>query len=69
MPCKRWRRQKAGGLRWGGAISAACYAPLRHIIETFNLPVVSSLMGLGAFPATHRQSLECWECMALMKPI
>ncbi|ETC75534.1 acetolactate synthase [Salmonella enterica subsp. enterica serovar Cerro str. 5569] len=41
----------------GGAISAACYAPLRHIIETFNLPVVSSLMGLGAFPATHRQSL------------
>ncbi len=46
--------------RWstlGRAISAACYAPLRHIIETFNLPVVSSLMGLGAFPATHRQSL------------
>lgn len=41
----------------GGAISAACYVPLRHIIETFNLPVVSSLMGLGAFPATHRQSL------------
>ncbi|KYE79961.1 hypothetical protein AF384_24375, partial [Salmonella enterica subsp. enterica serovar Typhimurium] len=34
-----------------------CYAPLRHIIEIFNLPAVSSLIGLGAFPATHRQSL------------
>ncbi len=57
MPCKRWRRQKSRWSTLGRAISAACYVPLRHIIETFNLPVVSSLMGLGAFPATHRQSL------------
>lgn len=50
MPCKRWRRQKKPVVYvGGGAISAACYAPLRHIIETFNLPVVSSLMGLGVF--------------------
>lgn len=41
----------------GGAINAACEALLRELIEKLNLPVASSLMGLGAFPATHRQAL------------
>ena len=41
----------------GGAINAACEAQLRELIEKLNLPVASSLMGLGAFPATHRQAL------------
>ena len=41
----------------GGAINAACDKQLRELAEKLNLPVVSSLMGLGAFPATHRQAL------------
>ncbi|MCT6999936.1 acetolactate synthase 3 large subunit, partial [Salmonella enterica subsp. enterica serovar Abaetetuba] len=41
----------------GGAVNAACHAQLGQIAEALNLPVVSSLMGLGAFPATHRQAL------------
>ena len=41
----------------GGAVNAACHEQLAQIAEALNLPVVSSLMGLGAFPATHRQAL------------
>ncbi|MDF3007631.1 MAG: acetolactate synthase, large subunit, biosynthetic type, partial [Enterobacter kobei] len=41
----------------GGAVNAACETQLRTLIEKLNLPVASSLMGLGAFPATHRQAL------------
>ncbi len=41
----------------GGAVNAACHEQLGQIAEALNLPVVSSLMGLGAFPATHRQAL------------
>ncbi|UTJ49545.1 acetolactate synthase 3 large subunit [Atlantibacter subterranea] len=41
----------------GGAINSACDAPLRRLVEKLNLPVTSSLMGLGAFPGSHRQSL------------
>ncbi|SQA97468.1 Acetolactate synthase isozyme 3 large subunit [Cedecea neteri] len=41
----------------GGAINSACEAELFTLAEKVNIPVVSSLMGLGAFPATHRQSL------------
>ncbi len=41
----------------GGAINAACEAELRELVEKLNLPVATSLMGLGAFPATHRQAL------------
>ncbi|MCK6826334.1 acetolactate synthase 3 large subunit [Enterobacter cloacae] len=41
----------------GGAVNSACEAQLRELIEKLNLPVASSLMGLGAFPATHRQAL------------
>ena len=41
----------------GGAINSACDAPLSRLVEKLNLPVTSSLMGLGAFPGSHRQSL------------
>ncbi|CCJ78649.1 Acetolactate synthase large subunit [Cronobacter muytjensii 530] len=41
----------------GGAITAACENELRAVAEKLNVPVVSSLMGLGAFPGTHRQAL------------
>ncbi|WP_413735263.1 acetolactate synthase 3 large subunit [Sodalis sp. RH21] len=41
----------------GGAITAGCHRELRQLAEKLNLPVVSSLMGLGSFPGSHRQSL------------
>ncbi|MDT0204434.1 acetolactate synthase 3 large subunit [Serratia marcescens] len=41
----------------GGAINAGCEAELLTLAEQLNLPVTSSLMGLGAFPGTHRQSV------------
>lgn len=39
----------------GGVVNAECHGELRQIAETLNLPVACSLMGLGAFPGTHRQ--------------
>lgn len=41
----------------GGVINAACHEELRQLAEQLNLPVTCSLMGLGAFPGTHRQSV------------
>ncbi|UVK78674.1 MAG: acetolactate synthase/acetohydroxybutanoate synthase, catalytic subunit [Sodalis sp. Ffu] len=41
----------------GGSITAVCHEALRQLAEQLNLPVVSSLMGLGSFPGSHRQSL------------
>ncbi|HAS62764.1 MAG TPA: acetolactate synthase 3 large subunit [Vibrio sp.] len=41
----------------GGAVIAEADAPLFKLAETLNLPVVSTLMGLGAFPGTHKNSL------------
>ncbi|WP_428945179.1 acetolactate synthase 3 large subunit [Pantoea sp. FN060301] len=41
----------------GGVVNADCSGELRQLAETLNLPVAASLMGLGAFPGTHRQSL------------
>ncbi|CNH56983.1 acetolactate synthase 3 catalytic subunit [Yersinia frederiksenii] len=41
----------------GGAINSACHEELLILAEKLNLPVTSSLMGLGAFPGTHRQSV------------
>lgn len=41
----------------GGAITAGCHQELRQLAEKLNIPVTSSLMGLGSFPGTHRQSL------------
>ncbi|MTC49911.1 acetolactate synthase 3 large subunit [Providencia alcalifaciens] len=41
----------------GGAINANCSAELMTLAEKLQLPVVSTLMGLGAFPETHAQSV------------
>ncbi|MDX5628941.1 MULTISPECIES: acetolactate synthase 3 large subunit [unclassified Brenneria] len=41
----------------GGVISADCHQELLALAEQLNLPVTTSLMGLGGFPGTHRQSL------------
>ncbi len=41
----------------GGAINSACHEELLAFAEKLNLPVTSSLMGLGSFPGTHRQSV------------
>ncbi|AXH64846.1 acetolactate synthase 3 large subunit [Providencia huaxiensis] len=41
----------------GGAINANCSAELIELAEKLQLPVVSTLMGLGAFPETHKQSV------------
>ncbi|MDH2377524.1 acetolactate synthase 3 large subunit [Providencia rettgeri] len=41
----------------GGAINTNCSAELIELAEKLQLPVVSTLMGLGAFPETHKQSV------------
>ncbi|MEQ4778778.1 acetolactate synthase 3 large subunit [Providencia huaxiensis] len=41
----------------GGAINSNCSAELIELAEKLQLPVVSTLMGLGAFPETHKQSV------------
>ena len=41
----------------GGAIISGCHDELVTLAEKLNLPVANSLMGLGAFPGTHRQNL------------
>jgi acetolactate synthase-1/2/3 large subunit len=41
----------------GGAINAECHQELLELAEQLNLPVTCTLMGLGAFPGTHRQSV------------
>lgn len=41
----------------GGAIISECDGELRTLAEKLRLPVTNSLMGLGAFPGTHRQNL------------
>ena len=41
----------------GGVISANCHNALTRFAKQLNLPVTSSLMGLGAFPGTDRQFL------------
>ncbi|MTD41033.1 acetolactate synthase 3 large subunit [Erwinia sp. CPCC 100877] len=41
----------------GGAINSGCDKELLKLAEALNAPVVSSLMGLGAFPGSHHQAL------------
>ncbi|MXP51141.1 acetolactate synthase 3 large subunit [Pantoea sp. SoEX] len=41
----------------GGSINSECSNELLEIAEYLNLPVTTSLMGLGSFPGTHNQSL------------
>ncbi|WP_413111200.1 acetolactate synthase 3 large subunit [Thaumasiovibrio sp. DFM-14] len=41
----------------GGAIASECEQDLFTLAERLNIPVVSTLMGLGAFPGTHKNSV------------
>jgi len=41
----------------GGAIISECDKQILALSEKLNIPVVSTLMGLGAFPGTHKNSL------------
>ncbi|UGA54464.1 acetolactate synthase 3 large subunit [Vibrio sp. VB16] len=41
----------------GGAVISECDEQLIQLAERLNLPVVSTLMGLGAFPGTHKNAL------------
>ncbi|MCF1428887.1 MAG: acetolactate synthase 3 large subunit [Shewanella sp.] len=41
----------------GGAIMAGCSEQIKRLSERLRIPVVSTLMGLGAFPSTHANSL------------
>ena len=41
----------------GGAIAAGCHEELTQFAQRLNLPVTSSLMGLGAYPSTDKQFL------------
>jgi acetolactate synthase-1/2/3 large subunit len=42
----------------GGIISADAHAELKAFAEKTNLPVASTLMGVGAFPETHPLSMQ-----------
>lgn len=41
----------------GGAIAASCHEELIQFAQRLNLPVTSSLMGLGVYPSTDKQFL------------
>lgn len=41
----------------GGAIISNCCEQIHTISEKLNIPVVSTLMGLGAFPASHENAI------------
>ena len=42
----------------GGIISAGAHAELKKFAEEYNIPVVTTLMGVGAFPENHPLSLK-----------
>ena len=41
----------------GGVITSGCETALLTLAETLKIPVTTTLMGLGAFPGTHPQSV------------
>ncbi|MBP2653992.1 MAG: acetolactate synthase, large subunit, biosynthetic type [Firmicutes bacterium] len=41
----------------GGVVRGGASKEVRQVVEKYRLPVVSTLMGLGAFPASHPQYL------------
>ncbi|USD55186.1 acetolactate synthase 3 large subunit [Vibrio sp. SCSIO 43155] len=41
----------------GGAVISGAHEHIQTLSEQLNLPVVGTLMGLGAFPGTHKNSL------------
>ncbi|HHY0365890.1 TPA: acetolactate synthase 3 large subunit [Vibrio parahaemolyticus] len=41
----------------GGAVISGAHEHILELADKLNLPVISTLMGLGAFPGTHKNSL------------
>lgn len=41
----------------GGAVISGCDKQILQLAERLNIPVISTLMGLGAFPSTHKNCL------------
>ena len=41
----------------GGAINSGAYREIKALAEKANIPVTTTLMGIGAFPGSHRLSL------------
>lgn len=41
----------------GGAINSGAFQEIRQLAEKGNIPVTTTLMGLGSFPGTHKLSL------------
>ncbi|MDG3087084.1 acetolactate synthase 3 large subunit [Vibrio hannami] len=41
----------------GGAIISECHEQILSLAEKLNIPVINTLMGLGAFPGTHKNNL------------
>jgi acetolactate synthase-1/2/3 large subunit len=42
----------------GGVVNSGAAAAMRELAQTFEIPVVTTLMGLGAFDTTHRLSMH-----------
>ena len=42
----------------GGIVAAGAHGELRKVAETFNIPVTTTLLGVGAFPDRHPLSLK-----------
>ena len=52
------RGEAAHALRGGGIISAGAHRELQAFAERTNIPVATTLMGVGAFPETHPLSMQ-----------
>jgi acetolactate synthase-1/2/3 large subunit len=48
-----WEAQRPLVYSGGGAVASEASGELRTLVETVDLPVVSTIMGLGALPADH----------------
>jgi acetolactate synthase-1/2/3 large subunit len=64
------RRQAPIFYSGGGVINSGPEASklLRELVELTGFPITSTLMGLGAYPASARTGWACWACTAPMKP-
>ena len=54
----------------GGVINSGPEATrlVRAFVQETGFPITSTLMGLGAYPASGDKWLGCWACMAFMRP-
>ena len=52
----------------GGIVSSGAAEELKALAELMQIPVVTTLMGKGAFPASHALNLGPWACTARSTP-